>query len=93
MACAPTRQHTADSHPGHHVTAASVELLRAELHNDHDAGARWCTAYLLADVWAAPEHPGNASAATALETALADEPLPTLRTEYGRALSRKVLVS
>lgn len=86
------RQHTAEPCPGHHVTAASVDRLRTELHNEHDAGARWCTAYLLAGVWATPEHPGNASAATALETALADEPLPTLRTAYGRALSRKTLV-
>ena len=87
------RQHTADPRPGHRVTAASVELLCTELHNENDAGARWCTAYLLADIWAAPEHPANANAATALETALADEPLPTLRTAYGRALSRKALVS
>jgi hypothetical protein len=87
------RQHAADLHPGHHVTAASVDLLGTELHNDHDAGARWCAAYLLADIWGTPEHPANASAATALEAALADEPLPTLRTAYGRALSRKALVS
>lgn len=86
------RRHTADPRPGHHVTAASVDLLRTELHNEHDAGARWCTAYLLADIWAIPEHPANASAATALETALADESLPMLRTAYGRALSRKALV-
>lgn len=87
------RQHAADPRPGQHVTATSVDLLGTELHNEHDAGARWCTAYLLADIWATPEHPANASAATALETALADESLPTLRTAYGRALSRKALVS
>jgi hypothetical protein len=39
------RQHTADLRPSHHATAASVDLLGAELHNEHDAGARWCTAY------------------------------------------------
>jgi hypothetical protein len=86
-------QQAHDRSIGRHVPADSIDALRTELHNRQDAGARWCSAYVLGAVWAAPDHPASPSAANALESAFADEQLPSLRTAYGRALSRRHLAS
>jgi hypothetical protein len=78
---------------GQHATTSNLPQLARELSNQHDAGARWCATVVLADVWAADDHPARDTAASALEVALADEPLPILRTSYGRALSRRTLIN
>lgn len=81
------------NHVGQHATTSNLPILARELSNQHDAGARWCATVVLADVWATDDHPARDTAVTALEAALADEPLPTLRTAYGRALSRRTLIN
>lgn len=87
------QRYATDPRVGRHVPTGSVATLNGELRNANDAGARWCTAYLLADVWATPEHPAGPDAANALEAALTDEALPALRSVYGRALARRALLN
>lgn len=76
-----------------HLRARVTDLtpLTDQLSYAEDAGARWCAGFVLADVWADPDHAGAPAAAQALEQALADEPIPELRTAYGRALARRPL--
>jgi hypothetical protein len=84
---------TGSSSVGHHATTSNLPTLARELSNRHDAGARWCVTVVLANVWATDDHPARDAAASALEAALAGEPLPTLRTAYGRALSRRTVIN
>lgn len=81
------------SNVGQHVRTSNLPALADELGNRHDAGARWCATVVLANVWATNDHPARETAVSALEAALADEPLPTLRTTYGRALSRRNVIN
>ncbi len=90
IAWASAEQLASSRHIGHVLPEPAIGAIAAELEYRNDAGARWCAAFILADLWGDTADP---EAGNALEQAIAQEQLPTLRTVYGRALGRRPLTS